>query len=113
MGWIDRKAGATLARQCELAGVVRATFYRRQASGKASEEDLLQCRLIDEEYTRRPFYGSRRMVVYLARQGHTVNRKRVQRLMRLMGWREWHLGRRPASSIRGIGSIPTCWVASR
>ena len=84
-GWIDRKAGPALARQCELAGVARATFYRQQAPGEASEEDLLQCRLIDEEYTRRPFYGSRRMVVYLARQGHTVNRKRVQRLMRLMG----------------------------
>ena len=42
-------------------------------------------RLIDEEYTRHPFYGSRRMVVILLRQGWMVNRKRVQRLMRLMG----------------------------
>ena len=40
---------------------------------------------MDEEYTRRPFYGSRRMVVYLGRLGHIVNRKRVQRLMRTMG----------------------------
>jgi len=85
MGWIDRQAGLALARQCELAGVARATFYGRQAPSEECEEDLLLCRLIDEEYTRRPFYGSRRMVVYLARQGHAVNRKRVQRLMRLMG----------------------------
>jgi hypothetical protein len=49
------------------------------------KEDLLLCRLIDEEYTRRPFYGSRRMVVCLRRLGHIVNRKRVQRLMRTMG----------------------------
>lgn len=50
-----------------------------------SEEDELLCRLIDEEYTRHPFYGSRRMVVYLSRLGHVVNRKHVQRLMRQMG----------------------------
>lgn len=47
-------------------------------------EDLMLCHLIDEEYTRRPFYGSRRMVVYLRKKGHLVNRKRVQRLMRQM-----------------------------
>jgi putative transposase len=41
--------------------------------------------LIDEEYTRHPFYGSRRLTVWLNREGHDVNRKRVQRLMRLMG----------------------------
>ena len=42
-------------------------------------------RLIDEEYTKHPFYGSRQLRNYLCRQGHKVNRKRVQRLMRLMG----------------------------
>ena len=41
--------------------------------------------LIDEQYTRRPFYGSRKMVVFLSGQGHEVNRKRVQRLMRILG----------------------------
>ena len=51
----------------------------------ADELDLLHSRLIDEEYTRHPFYGTRRMVVYLETVGHRVNRKRVQRLMRLMG----------------------------
>ena len=44
----------------------------------------IQC-LIDEEYTRHPFYGTRRMGVYLGRHGFVVNRKRVQRLMREMG----------------------------
>lgn len=84
MGWIDRGEGLAIARQCELAGVARATFYGRQTPREEFEEDLVLCGLIDEEYTRRPFYGSRRMVVYLARQGYVVNRKRVQRLMRLM-----------------------------
>ncbi len=85
MSWIEREAELALSRQCDLAGVARSSFYGRQAPREESEEELLLCRLIDEHYTRRPFYGSRRMVVYLARQGHAVNRKRVQRLMRLMG----------------------------
>jgi putative transposase len=42
-------------------------------------------RLIDEEYTRHPFFGSRRMTAWLERQGESVNRKRVQRLLRIMG----------------------------
>lgn len=42
-------------------------------------------RLIDEQYLKRPFYGSRKMTQHLREQGHMVNRKRVQRLMRLMG----------------------------
>jgi len=84
MSWIDRGEVLVIARQCELAGVARATFYGRQTPREESEEDLLLCGLIDEEYTRRLFYGSQRMVVYLARQGYAVNRKRVQRLMRRM-----------------------------
>jgi putative transposase len=85
MGWIDRDEVLAVARQCELAGVARASFYGRQMFREEPEEDRLLCGLIDEAYTRRPFYGSRRMAVYLARQGSPVNRKRVQRLMRLMG----------------------------
>ncbi len=46
---------------------------------------MLLCRLIDEQYTQRSFYGSRRLVVYLRKAGYGVNRKRVQRLMRQMG----------------------------
>ena len=49
------------------------------------EEELLILALIDAEYTRHPFYGSRKMVVYLRIRGITVNRKRVQRLMRILG----------------------------
>ena len=88
MGWIDGAEELPLSRQCELAEVARATVYRRLAAKTVQDtgaEDLLLCRLIDEEYTNRPFYGSRRMVVFLRDAGHVVNRKRVQRLMRSMG----------------------------
>ncbi len=49
------------------------------------EVELMLLRLLDEEYTRHPFYGSRKMTVWLRDQGHAVNRKRVQRLMRILG----------------------------
>jgi len=84
MDWIDDAEKLPLSRQCELAEVSRATVYRRRtakALEDADVEDLALCRLIDEEYTRRPFYGSRRMVVFLGAAGHMVNRKRVQRLI--------------------------------
>lgn len=90
MDWIEPEhAGLPLTRQCELAGVPRATVYRRleamvRQQHEGQEDNELRA-LIDEEYTSRPFYGSRRMVVFLRGRGHRVNRKRVQRLMREMG----------------------------
>lgn len=74
-----------MVRQCSLAGVCRATMYARQQPKPVNESDLLYRRLIDEEYTRHPFYGSRKMVVFLKGAGYVVNRKRVQGLMREMG----------------------------
>jgi putative transposase len=75
----------TVTQQCVLAGVSRATVYAQQKPRLVDDSDLLFSRLIDEEYTRRPFYGSRKMVVFLKERDHIVNRKRVQRLMRQMG----------------------------
>jgi putative transposase len=69
--------------QCQLLKVPRSTFYYRKRP--ASLEDLLLMRRIDELYLKWPFYGSRRMVAQLRSEDHDVNRKRVQRLMRLMG----------------------------
>ena len=74
-----------MVKQCLLAGISRATVYAQQKPKLLDESDLLYRRLIDEEYTRHPFYGTRRMVVFLKVAGHTVNRKRVQRLMQKMG----------------------------
>jgi len=85
MGWIDSEAELSLVKQCELAGISRATWYSRQITKPANDDDLQVCRLIDEEYTRRPFYGSRPMVLVLKDCGLIVNRKRVQRLMATMG----------------------------
>jgi putative transposase len=73
----------SVRRQCELLGLNRSTLYYRGVG--ASEEDLQLMRLIDEQFSRRPIFGSRRMVVWLASQRHVANRKRVQRLMRQMG----------------------------
>jgi len=84
-GWIDQGGAVAVVQQCILAGVSRATVYAQQEPRPVDEIDLLLSRRIDEEYTRRPFYGTRRMVVFLKTAGHIVNRKRVQRLMRQMG----------------------------
>lgn len=76
-------AEISIRRQCELLGVSRASWYYEPAG--ESQENLRLMRLIDEQYTRTPFYGSRRMAAWLQTRGHTVNRKRVSRLMELMG----------------------------
>ena len=83
--WIDSGNAVAVVQQCALAGVSRATVYARRHPKPMNEIDLLLSGLIDAEYTRHPFYGSRKMVVFLGKAGHSVNRKRVQRLMRLMG----------------------------
>jgi putative transposase len=73
----------SVRRQCELLGLSRSSLYNEP--GREAAEDLRLMRRIDEQYTARPFYGSRRMTVWLNDQGEEVNRKRVQRLMRVMG----------------------------
>jgi putative transposase len=73
----------SLRRQCELLGVNRSGLYYEPVG--ESEENLLLMRWLDEQYTRTPFYGSRRMTEWLATVGYAVNRKRVSRLMERMG----------------------------
>ena len=78
----------SIARQCELINLSRASYYRAVNNaevGAETPENLELMRLIDEEYTRHPFFGSRQLRNYLRRQGRMVNRKRIQRLMRIMG----------------------------
>ena len=79
------RTGADLSvrRQCQLLNVARSGVYRPRP--EASADDLALMRRIDELYLERPFYGSRRMTFDLNEEGRGVNRKRVQRLMRLMG----------------------------
>jgi putative transposase len=73
----------SVCRQCQLLGLPRSSFYYEPA--RETPENLKLMRLIDEHYTACPFYGSRRWTAWLSGLGHLVNRKRVQRLMRLMG----------------------------
>lgn len=80
-----QQARISVRRQCELIGLPRSSYYRQPVSPQETEENLLLMRLIDQEYTDHPFYGSRQMRNYLRRQGYRINRKRVQRLMHKMG----------------------------
>lgn len=83
--WIAMSDSLPITRQCALAGVTRSVVYAHTKPARVNEMDLLFLKLIDEEYTRHPFYGSRRMVTHLKTLGYDVNRKRVQRLMRILG----------------------------
>lgn len=81
---IDRtRPDLSVVRPCELLGLHRSGLYYQPVP--ASADNLALMRLIDEQYLRTPFYGSRQMTNHLTRLGHAVNRKRVQRLMALMG----------------------------
>jgi putative transposase len=76
-------AEISIRRQCELLGVSRAGLY--YAPLGESQENLQVMRLLDEQYTRAPFYGSRKMTEWLRTKGFEINRKRVARLMELVG----------------------------
>jgi putative transposase len=73
----------SVRRQCDLLDLGRSSFYYEPATESA--ENLALMAKIDREYTAHPFRGSRGMTAWLRREGHGINRKRVQRLMRLMG----------------------------
>jgi putative transposase len=73
----------SVCRQCELIGLPRASFYYEP--GGESAENLRLMRLLDEQYTRTPFYGVLKMTAWLRENCHPVNCKRVRRLLRLMG----------------------------
>ena len=72
-----------LSRQCRLLKISRSSLYYKPVDVKRADLDLM--RLMDEQYLKTPFYGSRSMTLHLKRQGYPVNRKRIQRLMRRMG----------------------------
>ena len=89
----------SIRRQCELLGLPRSSYYHRAAGPSA--DDLRMMRLIDEQYLRTPFFGSRQMSQWLRRDlGQPVNRKRIQRLMRLMGIEAIY--RKPRTTIRNV-----------
>lgn len=76
-----------LSQQCKLLKVTRSVVYaqKKRLANTVDETESMLLQLLDEEYTRHPFYGSRRMTKYLCGLGHKINRKRVQRLMKTLG----------------------------
>lgn len=87
MNWIAPCKTVALSKQCALLNVTRSVVYHKQKrqQGVIDPDEQILLNLLDEEYTRYPFKGSRKMMRYLSDQGYTVNRKRVQRLMRSLG----------------------------
>ena len=89
-----RHLSLSIVRQCKLLDISRSGLYY-QPKG-ISEEDLDLMKLIDRQYLLTPFYGARKMAACLKSHGHLVNRKRVRRLMRIMGLKAIY--RRPRTS---------------
>lgn len=94
----------SIVHQCKLLDLNRSTYYL--APAVESDENLRLMRRIDEQYLKTPFYGSRRMTAVLERAGESVNRKRVQRLMRLMGLEGLFPGRRTSIAEPGAKAYP-------
>ena len=88
----------SVRRQCELLGLNRSSLYYEESEETAYNREVMA--EIDKQYMETPFYGYRRMTVYLRSQGYHVNEKRVRRLMRLMG-------------IEAIGPKPRTTISSK
>ena len=96
-----RNRKLSVARQCELVGMSRSSWYYRPRG--ESERNRALMRVIDRLYLEMPWYGSRQMTRELRRAGHRVGRKRVPRLMRLMSLRS--VAPRPFTSRRAPGHV--------
>ena len=82
---IDRDdASVPVSRQCSLLSLHRSGLYYKPCS--ESSENLSVMRFLDEQYFQTPFYGVERLLALLLRKGYRINRKRLRRLMRLVGW---------------------------
>ena len=80
---VEANTDPSMRRQCELLGVNRSSLYYEAV--KPDAEELALMRRLDELHLKYPFYGSRKLTQALKAEGCDVNRKRVQRLMRVMG----------------------------
>lgn len=81
---VKKENNMTVSRQCELLSIHRSGLYYKPVP--QSEENLHLMRLMDEQYLKTPFYGEPKLTAWLKNQGYQVNHKRVERLMKLMGW---------------------------
>ena len=94
-----RHPSLSLVRQCTLLDISRSGLYYQPVG--ISEEDLNLMKLIDRQYLATPFYGARKIAAWLESQSYQVNRKRVRRLMQLMGIKAIY--RRPRTSQPAAG----------
>lgn len=93
-----------ISAQCRLLQINRSGFYYRPCGER--EEDLIILRLLDEQYLRTPFYGTRRVVGWLSTKGYRVDRKRARRLMEIMGWQTIYRARRTTVPRQGDHIYP-------
>jgi putative transposase len=97
---IDRRQPSlSVVRQCRLLDISRSGLYYQPVG--TSEGNLTLMKLIDRQYLATPFYGARKIAVWLKSQGQAVNRKRVRRLMGIMGLKAIY--RRPKTSVPAPG----------
>jgi len=97
---VDRRhASLSMVRQCQLLDISRSGLYYQPVG--ISQEDHAIMKMIDRQYLATPFYGARRMAAWLRSQGYVVNRKRVRRLMCIMGIKAIY--RRPRTSAPAPG----------
>lgn len=101
---ITKESDLPITRQCELLSLNRSTVYHRHRD--VPEADLVLMRRIDEMHLKRPFYGSRRIRDWLQDEEHEINRKRVQRLMRIMGITAIYPKRRTSKPGKGYKIYP-------
>lgn len=81
---IDRETDISISHQCRMLQIHRSGLYYTPCV--ESEDTLVLMRLLDEQYFKTPFYGIRKLTKWLQQQGYNINKKRVKRLMDLVGW---------------------------
>ena len=81
---IDRETDMSISHQCRMLQIHRSGLYYTPCV--ESEDNLVLMRLLDEQYFKTPFYGARKLTKWLQQQGYNINKKRVKRLMDLVGW---------------------------
>ena len=94
----------SLVEQCHLLSVHRSGLYYTPCA--ESEENGIIMRLLDEQYFQTPFYGIRRLTAWLQDQGYAVNRRRVARLMSIMGWKTGFRGHNTSKPGKGHKIYP-------
>ena len=108
---IAPEAGLSVSRQCALLGVARSSFYYRPRLEGAAELDLLK--RLDRIFTDHPVYGSRRLQGTLLREGFSVGRRHIRRLIRKLGLLAVRPSETPANGIPSTRSTRTFCAARR